>query len=367
MHYDVAVIGAGPAGCMAARTLSDAGFKVLLLERERIPRDKACGGFLSPRAVRMAEESFGPIPSSCLADVPEMRGARLLCEGGGEYELPFSSPGLAVDRSRFDAFLASACGAEVREGWEVKEFTAVRFHVRLKATGDEGRDEMVESTYLVAADGADSLALRLLRPEFHRLYAAPALVRGMLVTGEGEMDWDPGWMGLALLRGRKGLARFFRRGEMVGLVANISPGREWKDELDGLFSFLRERVGLRMEGELVRRTAAFNRMGAAGNYSLGAGCALLAGEAAGLLDPWGFGIGLALESGRVAAESLVESAGERITPHVRYRYRMKEVLEREAAQRKGLGGLVGDLDTASLSSGKTARRDRRSLARAFRP
>lgn len=350
------VIGAGPAGCMAARTLTRAGFKVLLLEKERIPRDKACGGFLPPGAVRMVEESFGPIPADCLAQDPEMLGARLLCEGGGEYELPFPSPGLAVDRRRFDAFLAEECGAELRDGREVEEFTALRFNVHLVAVGEEGREEL-SSTYLVAADGADSLSLRLLRPEFHRLYAVPALGYGMLVSGEGDLDWDPRWMGLALLRRGSGLARFFRRGDLVVLAVNIMPGREWKVELDRLMVFLRERVGLRMEGEMVRRTAASNRMGSAGHYNLGAGCALLAGEAAGLLDPWGFGIRLALESGRVAAESLVESAGERITPHVRYRYRMRGILEREAGQRKKLGGLVGELDTSSLSSGKNARRD----------
>ncbi len=370
MHYDAVVIGAGPGGCMASRVLARSGFKVLLLEKERIPRDKACGGFLPPQAVKLVEEAFGPIPDSCLTPQPEVLGARLLCEGGGEYELPFASPGMAVERHRFDAFLAAACGAEVRDGSEVEEFTALRFNVRLALAGEGEGEEIeptyLESTYLVAADGADSLALRLLRPEFHRLYAAPALERGMLVTVEGEMDWDPRWLGLALLRKGGGVARFFRRGEMVGMAVNVSPGREWKEELERLLAFLRQRVGLRTGGDMVRRTAASNRMAAAGHYNLGAGCALLAGEAAGLLDPWGFGISLALESGRVAAESLLESAGERITPHVRYRYRMKGILEREAAQRKGLGGLVGDLDTTSLSSGKTARRDRRALARAFR-
>ncbi len=365
MHYDAIVIGAGPAGCMAARALSRGGFKVLLLEKERIPRDKACGGFLPPRAIEMVEAAFGPIPASCRAPQPETLGARLLSEEGGDYEFPFASPGLAVDRHRFDAFLAAGCGAEVRDGLEVEDFTALRFNVRLAAAGEQGREEF-EATYLVAADGADSLALRLLRPEFHRLYAAPALERAMLVTGEGEMDWDPRWLGFALLRKGGGMARFFRRGDLVGLAVNISPGKEWKVELERLMAFLSQRVGLRMGDDMVRRTAASNRMATAGHYNLGAGCALLAGEAAGLLDPWGFGISLALESGLIAAESLMESAGERITPHVRYRYRMKEVLERETAQRKGLGGLVGDLDTSSISSGKTARRDRRALARAFR-
>ncbi|MBN2026716.1 MAG: NAD(P)/FAD-dependent oxidoreductase [Actinobacteria bacterium] len=366
MYYDAMVMGAGPAGCMAARALSDAGFKVVLCERERLPRDKTCGGFLSPQAASLVEEAFGPIPASC-RDVPEtVRGARLLCAGGGDYELPFSGPGISVLRSRLDAHLAAHCGAEVMDACEVGDFRAERFHVTARLiTG--GREEKVEATYLVAADGAESMALRLLRPEFHRLYAATHLERSMLVLSQGEMDWDQEWIGLALVRKGMGIARFFVKGDLIGLAVNHDAARGWRDELDGLIALLGERTGLRLHGDVMRRISASNRMAAAGHYSLGAGSALIAGEAAGLLDPWGFGIRLALESGRVAAESLAESAGERITPHIRYRYRMQEILEREVKQRRDLSAGVGDLDTTSLSAGgsRAARRDRRALRRRF--
>ena len=44
--YDVIVVGAGPAGCTAAKTLADKGHKVLLIEKLRIPRYKSCSGQL---------------------------------------------------------------------------------------------------------------------------------------------------------------------------------------------------------------------------------------------------------------------------------------------------------------------------------
>lgn len=47
MKYDVAVIGAGPAGATAARFLSQSGLTVALVEKEDLPRDKPCGGALS--------------------------------------------------------------------------------------------------------------------------------------------------------------------------------------------------------------------------------------------------------------------------------------------------------------------------------
>jgi flavin-dependent dehydrogenase len=351
---------------MAARSLSDAGFTVVLLERERLPREKTCGGFVSPQAASLVEEAFGPIPTDCLASPRTVRGARLLCEGGGTYELPFPGTGLAVLRSRLDAHLATGCGAEVMDGCEVKDFQVERFHVTARIARD-GREEMVEATYLIAADGAESMALRLLRPEFHRLYAVPHLERTMLVLCGGELDWDPEWMGLVLMQKGMGIARFFIRGDLIGLSVNHDAARGWRDELAGLTAFLEGRVGLRLGGEAMRQISASNRMAVGGHFNLGAGCALLVGEAAGLLDPWGFGIRLALQSGRVAAESLAESAGERITPHIRYRYRMQEILERELKQRRDLSGMVGDLDAASLAADRSriTRRDRRALRRRF--
>jgi flavin-dependent dehydrogenase len=364
LHYDVIVIGAGPGGCMAAKVLSGAGFKVLLVEREKLPREKPCGGFVPPEAVALIEEYFGPLPEDCLAVPGTVRGARLISEGGGAYDLPFSGPGRSVLRSRLDAWLAAACGAEARDGCEVLDFDVSRFHVSVRTNNEAGETE-IESTYLIGADGADAMVLRNLRPEFHRVYAAPGLQRTMLVLCGGEVDWDPQWMGLVLLKQGKGLSRFFIKGDLIGLAVNYDSQGGWQGELDALTTFLERTAGLRQQDEAIRMISSSNRMGARGSYNLGAGCALLAGEAAGLLDPWGFGIFPALESGRVAAESLIESAGESITPHIRYRYRMQEWLELDQKQRRKLSGKVGCLETTSLTEdrSRTARRDRRTLRR----
>jgi len=47
MRYDVAVVGAGPAGATVARFLSKNGLTVALVEKEELPRNKPCGGALS--------------------------------------------------------------------------------------------------------------------------------------------------------------------------------------------------------------------------------------------------------------------------------------------------------------------------------
>lgn len=51
MKVDVAIIGSGPGGALAAYELADSGLDVLLLEKQRLPRVKPCGG-LMPGFVR---------------------------------------------------------------------------------------------------------------------------------------------------------------------------------------------------------------------------------------------------------------------------------------------------------------------------
>ena len=47
-HFDVAIVGAGPAGSSAAIALARKGYSVALLDKEQFPREKLCGDFLNP-------------------------------------------------------------------------------------------------------------------------------------------------------------------------------------------------------------------------------------------------------------------------------------------------------------------------------
>src|SRR5919109_1392299 len=59
--FDVAVVGAGPAGSTAAYRLATAGARVLLVDRATFPRDKPCGGGVTVRAAKQLPFSIAPV------------------------------------------------------------------------------------------------------------------------------------------------------------------------------------------------------------------------------------------------------------------------------------------------------------------
>ncbi|MDI6631695.1 MAG: FAD-dependent oxidoreductase [Bacillota bacterium] len=61
--YDVIVVGAGPAGCIAAKELARNGLKVLLLESKKIPRHKPCAGGLTRKTLSLLDPSS--LPALC--------------------------------------------------------------------------------------------------------------------------------------------------------------------------------------------------------------------------------------------------------------------------------------------------------------
>ena len=65
--YDVLVVGAGPAGTMAARAAASTGARVLLADSAPLPRYKSCGGMLNEYAQR-ALSAVGELPREAVLE-----------------------------------------------------------------------------------------------------------------------------------------------------------------------------------------------------------------------------------------------------------------------------------------------------------
>ena len=99
--YDVIVVGAGPAGCTAAKALAEKGYKVLLVEKFKMPRYKSCSGVLIKKSMELVKKYFGEaVPESAMCTPTDNRGMVFTNDAGKEYR--FEQEGLNVWRSHFD-------------------------------------------------------------------------------------------------------------------------------------------------------------------------------------------------------------------------------------------------------------------------
>jgi menaquinone-9 beta-reductase len=113
VRADVVVVGAGPAGALAARSLARGGASVVLVERCSLPRSKVCGACVGPAALGVLREAG-------LAHLPRRAGAipletlRLVAPGGRRVTIRLHG-GVAWPRADMDAALVrEAAEAGVR-------------------------------------------------------------------------------------------------------------------------------------------------------------------------------------------------------------------------------------------------------------
>jgi geranylgeranyl reductase family protein len=162
--FDVAIVGAGPAGSSCAAFCAAAGLRTAIFERERFPREKVCGDCINPgcwpilRRLEVAER---------MRDLPHGKLARVDFIGITGRRISVALPEdenaeIAVKRSLFDNVLlerARELGATV---FDIATVTALTSpdprteHWRISVG-----DEVVKSRTLVAADGRNSTVARL--------------------------------------------------------------------------------------------------------------------------------------------------------------------------------------------------------------
>jgi flavin-dependent dehydrogenase len=162
-HYDVAIIGAGPAGSSAAISLTRLGYSVALVDKKVFPRDKLCGDFVSP--INMPLFRALGIEQQVLSQPHEqIRAFRMTSYLGGEAGVPLPRRhgqrlfGLGLSRAYLDQLLlhkARSDGVSDFQGFSVEEFKSVanRWHLRLKSLAAL---QEFSAAILIGADGRNS-------------------------------------------------------------------------------------------------------------------------------------------------------------------------------------------------------------------
>ncbi|MGK8233689.1 geranylgeranyl reductase family protein [Roseovarius sp. MS2] len=290
-RFDVIVIGAGPAGASAAYVAARAGLRVALIDRKTFPREKLCGGLITGRARRHYAEIFG---HEMPFDPQDRKTTVDFRYRGQPVGLIEDAPALcATMRWDMDAMLcghAMAAGAQDFTGQAVAEIDCDARRVTLK----DGA--MLQYEVLIGADGVNSQVARAL---FGQPFDRQRIGFGLEIEARGAHLNPAGPIRIDLAAAQWGYGWVFpkRCSTTVGVGGLLSENADMKQAMSAYCEMLGiDAADLHVKGQFLP-FGDFRKMP-------GQGAVLLAGDAAGLVDPiTGEGIGYAMQSGQLAAKA----------------------------------------------------------------
>ncbi len=159
--YDVAIVGAGPAGSACATICATGGLRTVLLDRAEFPREKVCGDCLNPAAWPVLERLGVEEMVRALPHAP-LREVELVTTGGRALRQPLPNGDrgeIGIRRGLLDDLLARhaiACGAEFRPSSAVER---IEYRGEWTLTVE---NKILQARHVVAADGRNSTVARLL-------------------------------------------------------------------------------------------------------------------------------------------------------------------------------------------------------------
>ncbi len=292
-RFDLIVLGAGPAGAAAAMTAARAGLRVALVDKSRFPRDKLCGGGLTGRAIGHFRHIFG-------AELPAIpletrRDIAFFAFGQDVAQISDAPPLHLGMRRDLDAALVAAALAAGAE-----DFTG-----QTGALGPEPctltlASGTLDAPIVIAADGVNSPTARML---FGKAFDPGAIGFALEVEHPGADPARPLRIDFGAAEWGYGWQFPKATGTTIGLGGILARNTNMKA---ALAVYLR-RLGISEELPIKGQFLPFGSF----RSIPGQGRVLLAGDAAGLVDPLtGEGIGHALLSGALAAEAAERALSE---------------------------------------------------------
>lgn len=304
MRKDVVVVGAGPAGSLAAREVARAGASVLLVDRSEFPRAKVCGGCLNAGSLDI-------LASVDLADLPDRLGAQtlhtlVLSAGARSVRLALEGS-RAVSRLALDLALVDAARAEGVEFWSGRRAALgdVGEHHRVVRISNADTDVQVRASVVLDATGLGS---GLVGPE-----APPSEVAERSRIGLGASFVDAGYPvrpgELHMVVGPRGYVGIVRvESGVLNVAAAVDPSLLRGARPHRVIMDLLSSIGLPPLAEPTsgwRGTPTLTRSAGA----LGAHRLLRLGDAAGYVEPFtGEGMCWALSGASVAAPLALSGA-----------------------------------------------------------
>jgi geranylgeranyl reductase family protein len=297
---DALIVGGGPAGSTCARALRLAGWNVVVLDRARFPRDKVCGGWVTPGVFRALD--LEPLEYRATGLVlQEITGFRTGVIGQPAVETTYPRVvSYAIRRCEFDNFLLRRAQVCVRDNHPL---TALRRERDRWIANDE-----IESPVVIGAGGHFCPVARQLQGDRDQRDPVIAKEAEFPVDRE-DSSVDQQMPELFFCRDLEGYAWCVRKRDYlnVGIGRRLHEG--FADHLRDFAAFLNATGRVSRTSAIRWRGHAYHARGA-GVRPLAADGVLIVGDAAGLAYPEsGEGIRPAVESGLLAARTLIAAHG----------------------------------------------------------
>lgn len=296
------IVGGGPAGSACAWALARGGLDVAILDKHKFPRDKVCGGWITPQVIEELEIDMSDYARGRIFQ--PIAGFRVGCIGGRITETRYEEPvSYGIRRFEFDDYLVKRSGAQLLEG--------VPFRT-IERRGDTWIvNGEIRARMLVGAGGHFCPVARHLNP---------ALSSEVIVAAqEAEFEMTPAQQKLCAIQGEvpelyfcrdlRGYGWCFRKGDFLNLGFGRLDSHRLSRHVANFLAFLHQtkRIAFDLPGKLLGH--AYLLYCKTQRKLIGDGV-LLIGDAAGLAySQSGEGIRPAIESGLLAARSMLEAKG----------------------------------------------------------
>ncbi len=288
-HYDVIVVGAGPAGCIAAQRLGQGGLKVLLLEQRKVIGSYVqCAEFVPLTISRQAAVRASDIAQP-------VQGIKTFING--KLTSTLRAPGYVLNRRLWDEYqaqLARAAGVSIMTAARVSGIDGKELSV---ASG--ARSWTLSADFILGCDGPRSIVSQKLANEPQAMCVALQVERLLTKPMEhAEIYFDPAYYG--------GYAWVFPKGKAANVGVALHAAS--KDKLQAALTDFCQKIVSRGGIQAGAASAATGGLIPAGGLvkNLADNHMLVAGDAAGCTHPvTGAGIMNAVVSGELAARAVI--------------------------------------------------------------
>ncbi len=339
---DILIVGAGPAGTSCAWKLRNSRLATVILDKQIFPRDKVCGGWITPPVLQELE--IDPAEYARCRVLQPIHGFRISLMGGREVETGYGKPiSYGIRRCEFDDYLLERCGARVLQGTPL---------INLERSGDHWLVNGEFRTRLVVGAGGHFCPVARFRGAKARnevSVAAQEIEFQMSESQSKQCSIRPELPELYFCPDMKGYGWCVRKNNFLNVGLGRLDPHALPEHVATFVNFLKESGKITFDVPLHMRGHSYLLYGDS-KRDVACDGVLLVGDAAGLAySQSGEGIRPAIESGLLAAKAILDARGDN-TQALCKTYRSLLTTHFGKSQKEWVFDVGGHLPTWLLSS-----------------